>query len=289
MMSQIGLPAGLALIMFAMGLTLTVGDFRLVVAQPRAVAVGLVAQMVVLPLLALALIFLFPTPAEFAVGLIILAVCPAGITSSLLTHLAHGHTALAATLTAVTSLAGTVTIPFFVNLALVHLAGAAQAAELPVARMTLGVFAVATLPLLAAMAVRHRWPGLAGRWEGPLRRVATVVFAAIVLGAFASQWTYLMGYFAQVIPPTLALNVGAMILAALLAWLVRVDRAQRVATIMVTGLRNGALGIFVAATLLGNEAMMVPSILYALVMNVTAIAFILVARRRRVQSSRIER
>jgi len=268
--------------MFAMGLTLTVGDFRLVIIQPRAVAVGLTAQMLLLPALAVTLVVLVPMPADFAVGLIILAVCPGGITSNLLTHLAGGHTALAVTLTAITSLAGTLTVPFFVNLALIHLAGAAQPVDLPVARMTLGVFAVSTLPLLIAMTIRHRWPQRAERLERPMRHIATFLFALIVLGAFASQWSYLMGYFGQVIPPALILNLGAMILAFLLARLFRLDRRQRLAVILETGLQNGALGIFVAATLLGSEAMMVPSILYALVMNVSAIALILVVHHRRV-------
>ncbi len=280
MISQIALPAALAFIMFAMGLTLVAGDFRLVVSQPRGMAAGLLLQMVVLPLLAWLLVIATPMRPEFAVGLVILAVCPAGITSNLLTHLAGGHTALAVSLTAVSSIAATVTVPFLVNMALAKLMGTVESVDLPVARMTLGVFLVATLPLLLAMAIRRWRPALALRMERPARRLATLLFAIIVLGAFASQWTYMMGYFGEVMPAVLALNLGVMGLAFLIGRGLAERSGQQIALILTAGLQNGALGIFVAATLLSSEAMMVPSILYALAMNVTAIAYILPVRSR---------
>ncbi len=289
MIAQAALPAALAFIMFSMGLTLVVRDFRQVIAQPRAIAAGLGVQMIALPVMAWGIVLAAPMAPEFAVGLIIVAACPAGITSNLLTHLAGGSTALAVSLTAISSLAATVSVPFVVNLALAHLLGAARPADLPVARMTLGIFLVATLPLLIAMAIRHWRPGLASRMERPAGRLATALFVLIVLGAFASQWTYMMGYALQVLPFVLALNLGLMLLAFLVSRASGFDQQQRIALILVSGLQNGALGIFVAASLLGSETMMAPSILYALAMNVTAIAYIVWVRRAPAQSSRIER
>ncbi|MEW5727899.1 MAG: bile acid:sodium symporter family protein, partial [Pseudomonadota bacterium] len=108
--------------------------------------------------------------------------------------------------------------------------------------------------------------------------VATALFAFIVVGAFASQWRVMMDNAAQVLPPALVVNAGAMALAAALARGGGLDRRERIAVVMETGLQNGALGIFVAATLLGSQAMMVPSIVYALVMNLTAVAFIAAVR-----------
>lgn len=281
MITQVAIPAGLAVIMFAMGLTLTWGDFRLVFSRPRAVAVGLLCKMVVLPLLAFALVALFRPRPEFAVGLIILAACPGGITANLLTHLAGGATALAVSLTAFTSVVDTITVPFVVNLALHVFAGQQEAVALPIGRMSAGLFAVATLPLLLGMTLNRWRPALAARIERVARPVATLVFALIVVGAFVSQARIMWDNAAEVLPPALLLNAGCMAVAVLLGRLGGLERRETIAVTLETGLQNGALGIFVAATLLGSQAMMVPSIVYALVMNVTAIAFILLVRRVR--------
>lgn len=273
------IPAGLAIIMFAMGLTLTLGDFRRVAERPRAMAVGLACKMVLLPALAFALVTLFGPRPEFAVGLIILAACPGGITANLLTHLAGGATALAVSLTAFTSVVDTLTVPLVVNLALHLFAGQQQAVDLPVERVSLGVFAVATLPLLLGMTLNARRPALAARLERVARPLATALFALIVVGAFASQWQVMWANAGEVLPPALLLNAGCMAVAVLLGRVGGLERRETIAVVLETGLQNGALGIFVAATLLGSQAMMVPSIVYALVMNVTAIAFILAVRR----------
>jgi len=278
--TEIFLPVALAFIMFSMGLTLTADDFRLVLRRPRAVALGLACKMLVLPLVALAVIALFRPPAEFAVGLMILAVCPGGITANLLTHLAGGATALAVTLTAVSSITDTVTVPLVVNWARAHCAGQQGTVDLPVARMTGGVFAVATVPLLAGMLVNRIAPGLAAKSQGIARRISTGLFALIVVGAFASQWRVMTTHAGDVLPPAIAVNVVVMVIAFFGARLTGLDRRDRIALVLETGLQNGALGIFVAATLLGSQAMMVPSIVYALVMNVSAVVFILAVRWR---------
>lgn len=204
---------------------------------------------------------------------------PRGITANLLTHLAGGATALAVSLTAFTSVVDTVTVPFVVNLALHVFAGQAETVALPIGRISLGVFAVATLPLTLGMMLNARAPRMAARIERVARPLATALFALIVVGAFASQWRVMWANASEVLPPALALNAGCMAAAVLLGRLGGLERRETIAVVLETGLQNGALGIFVAATLLGNQAMMVPSIVYALVMNVTAIAFILVVRR----------
>lgn len=278
MTEQLLLPAGLGFIMFAVGLALTGADFRRVLERPRAVAIGLVGQMLLLPAVAWLLVVLFAPPPAFAVGLVILAACPGGVTSNLLTHLAGGSAALAVTLTGITSLAGAITVPLLVNLALVQFGGWESGVDLPVLRMSLGLFAVATLPLLLGMGLRHRRPAVAARIEPAVRRVATLIFAVIVVAAFTNQWPVMMAHADSVLPPALALNVVAMTVAAGLARAGGLSRHEGIAVVLETGLQNGALGIFVATTLLGRGDMMVPSIVYALVMNVTALAFILLQR-----------
>lgn len=280
MITQLLLPAGLAFIMFAMGLTMAPGDFRLAFTKPKAMAVGLAAKLLLLPLAGLAVVLVWRPQPDFAVGMLVLAACPAGVTSSLLTHLGGGRVALAAAVTAVTSLAATLTLPALANLALALFAGYDHAVDLPVGKMTLGIFLVDTLPLALGLAIQHRRPALAARLGRIARPVANMLFAAIVVGAFASQWAVMTAHFDTVVPPALALNLAAMGLAWGAAAAFRLPSAERVAVVMENGLQNGALGIFVAATLLGNPAMMVPSIVYALVMNLTALAFIAAVRRR---------
>ncbi|MGE4280990.1 MAG: bile acid:sodium symporter family protein [Magnetospirillum sp.] len=278
MITDLLLPLGLAFIMFAMGLALKPADFALVFTRPKAMALGLLSQMVLLPVLALAVVQVFDLPRDFAVGLVILAACPGGITSNLLTHLAGGATALAVSLTAVTSVAGALSVPVVVNLALMHVGGQAAPMDLPVAKMTMGVFAVATLPLIVAMVINARWPIVAARMEKLARHLATALFAFIVVGAFASQWRTMMDHAVDVLPPAVVLNVLAMLGALALARLGGLGGKERLALVLETGLQNGALGIFVAATLLQSPAMMVPSIVYALAMNVTALAVIVSSR-----------
>ena len=277
------LPLGLAFIMFAMGLTLSIGDFARLLRHPLAVAAGLFVQMLILPLFAFLLLQAFPLRPEFAVGVMILAACPGGITSNMITHIARGDVALSISLTAITSLAGMLTIPLITAFALAHFTGQQLHGSLPVAQMALKVFVVSTLPVILGMALNHLAPRVAAAVERRARPLSLVIFAAIVVWAFASQWRVMMENIASIGPVTALLNAGIMAIGLGLARLLRLPADQATAIAIEGGLQNGALGIFVAATLLGNPAMMTPSITYALVMNLTAGAFVawrLAARRK---------
>lgn len=280
MIAQAALPAALAFIMFAMGLTMTVGDFKLVFTHPRAITVGLLGKLLLVPALGVAVVLAWRPQPEFAVGMIILAACPAGVTSSLLTHLAGGRAALAASVTALTSLAATITLPVLANQGLASFAGYDHAVDLPVGRMTLGIFLVDTLPLALGLALQQVRPLLAARLGRVARPVATVLFAMIVVGAFVSTRDIFLAHLNDAVPPVLALNMAAIAAAWWGASAFGLSPPERIAVVMENGLQNSALGIFVALTLLGSEAMMVPSIVYALVMNLSALALIAVARRR---------
>ncbi|OAN53200.1 Na+-dependent transporter [Paramagnetospirillum marisnigri] len=284
MITQAALPAALAFIMFAMGLTMDPGDFRRIAARPQALAAGLAAKLLLVPLAGLAVVTVWRPSADFAVGMILLAACPAGVTSALLTHMAGGRIALAATVTALTSLAATLSVPALVNLGLAAFAGYQQAVEIPVGRMTLGIFLVDTVPLLLGLGIQRLWPRAAERLGRVARPVASLLFALIVVGAFISQRQSLVDHMGDVVPAALVLNLLAMGGAWGLGSLLRLDMADRIAVVMENGLQNSALGIFVAVTLLGNHAMMVPSIVYAFVMNLTAVAFIWAVKRRSIGS-----
>lgn len=280
------LPLGLAFIMFSMGLTLLWGDFRRVFEAPRAIALGLACQLAILPAAAFALLLIWPLRPEFAVGLMILAAAPGGITSNMLTHLARGDAALSISLTAISSLAGVISVPLIVNFALIHFTPATGITELPVGRMIFGVLLVSTLPLVLGMMFNHARPNLAEKIERLARPLSIGVFALIVLWAFASQWRVMMDNIVLIGPSIIALNAIILVLGYRLAGVIGLPRRQAIAIALEGGLQNGALGIFVAMTLLGNAVMMVPSITYALVMNVSAALFIVLMLARRAPSYR---
>lgn len=267
---QILLPVGLAFIMFSMGLRLTVNDFKRVFIHPTAFLFGLLSQMLVLPLLAFAIAASFSLEPEIAVGLLILAACPGGITSNLLTHIANGDTALSISLTAVTSLCGVLTVPLITNLGLILFTQAGDNVDLALGKMVVGVFVVSTLPLLFGMLLRHWRPGSAQRLSRSALNISVALFVMIVVATFVGHWDNISEKFDAAGPAVIALNLSTMLLALFGAWALGLERGQGIAISIECGLQNAALGIFVAASLLANSNMVIPSIIYALIMNITA-------------------
>jgi BASS family bile acid:Na+ symporter len=272
------LPLSLAFIMFSMGLSLVIDDFKRVVLHPRAMAFGLFSQMLILPLIAFTLVTLFSLAPELAVGLLILAASPGGITSNLLTHIAGGDSALSVSLTAVTSLLSVFSLPLIVNLGMTLYAGSTESLSLPLASMILGIFLISTLPLLLGMLIRRYLPAAAKRIEPGARKTAVFLFLMIVVATFMGQWGSIGENFATAGPIVIALNIATIAFALGGGRLLGLDTGQRIAIGLECGLQNAAMGIFVAGTLLANSTMIVPSIIYALVMNISAAAFIVAYR-----------
>lgn len=268
--TQVILPISLAFIMFTLGLALAWADFKRVAVQPRDFFVGAVSQVILLPLVAFALVSVWPLKPELAVGVMILAACPGGVTSNLLTHLARGDTALSVSLTAVISVLTAFTLPFIVGFSIVHFMDSASAPRLDIVRTVIGVFVITTVPVIAGMLVKHFAPRFAERFERGARHFATVLFILIVLGAIYSERANIAGYFVQAGPVTLVLNVAMMAIATGFGLLFAMGRRQRTAITLECGLQNSTLAIFVGATLIGNTAMIVPGGIYGLLMFVTA-------------------
>jgi BASS family bile acid:Na+ symporter len=201
----------------------------------------------------------------------------------MITKIARGDVALSITLTAITSLAGMITVPLVVGFALRWFMGNSLGHALPVGQMALKVFAVSTLPVIVGMTVHHLAPTIARTLERYARPASIGVFLLIVLWAFATSWTAMSRNMGEIGPVVILLNAAIMAVGFGLALMAHLPRPQAVAIAIEGGLQNGALGIFVAASLLHNRAMMTPSITYALVMNVTAAIFIawLLAQRQR--------
>lgn len=278
---QILLNAGLILIMFEVGLTLSLADFMLLVKMPRAVITGLVAQIVLLPALAMVLLSLWPISPDMIVGVLLIAAAPGGVTSNLLTLFAGGDVALALTLTAISTLTSILTLPLIVSVA-AHLFGTGSLAiEMPVGMMAGGILTSTIIPLIVGMMVRAGAPSWTRRWEPRLRRVSAAVFAAIVAVTFAANADAFRQHMASVGPFLFLLNAIAMAGAAALAMAARLERKRVIAIAFETGLQNAALAIFLAIGILGRPALAVPAIIYAVAMNVGALVTLAILRLMR--------
>jgi BASS family bile acid:Na+ symporter len=269
------LPAGLAFIMFALGLKLSVADFRRVLTYPVAVGLGLIAQTVLLPLTAFGIAALFSLEPQAAVGLMILAACPGGVTAAIITDLSRGDTCLSITLTACTSLLSFITVPIIVGFSLEHFLGEAAAVDFPVGQAIGGLFLITLIPVAAGLVANQAgWllPAIAKM----IGKLATVVFLMIVFLTFYTEWPNITAHFSKVGPAILLLNVATMATGALLGAAGRLPAAGRIALAVECGIQNSALGITVAVSLLSLAGLAVPSVIYAFLMNLTALALVLV-------------
>jgi BASS family bile acid:Na+ symporter len=277
--TQVFLPLSLAFIMFSLGLALVAADFKRVVVQPKDFIIGAISQVILLPLIAFAIVLVWTLEPALAVGVMIIAACPGGVTSNLMTHLAKGDTALSVSLTAVISVLGVVTLPLIVGFAIVNLMGSA-APEISVVGISVGVFLITTVPVAIGMAVRHFWTNFAIAFERWARIIASVLFVIIIIGAVLSVRDNIVAYFIQAGPVTLVLNIIMMVVAFFLANISGLGVRQRTAITLECGLQNGTLAIFVAVTLIGNQTMMVPGGIYSLLMFATAGIYMLPMFRR---------
>jgi bile acid:Na+ symporter, BASS family len=280
------LPLALAFIMFYLGLTLRGQDFWHLLRRPRALGVGLLGQVLMVPLLGLLVARTGGLEPTMAVGLMVLVACPGGISSGLLTHLARGDVALSIGLTAVTSLLAMLTLPLVLDASLSlfasELSGAGpQRAPLALADTARRMFLLTTLPVLAGMALRAWQAPRVLRWLPGLARVATALFVLIVAATFWEQRHVLLEHLPTVGPACALLN--GLILA--LSWsgsrLAGLSHADAIAVTTECGLQNSALGIYVCVELLRAPAMSVPSVVYALLMNLGALVFIVLMRPAR--------
>ena len=269
-LTELFLPFSLAVIMFGMGLSLRIEDFKRILIYPKAVGIGLLNQLIFLPIIAFGIANLFELPAELAVGLMILAVCPGGATSNLITHLAKGDAALSITLTAFSSVITVFTIPFLVNYSIGYFIPGGEAQQLEVVGTVVSVLVITIIPVALGMLVFAKVPKLASKLDLPFRRISAIFFVIIVVAAVLKEKENLVRYFVEAGPAALALNVATLGLSFGLAKLVKLPFRQGLTIAIESGIQNGTLGITIAATLLMNSVMTIPSAIYSLIMFGTA-------------------
>jgi BASS family bile acid:Na+ symporter len=278
-LTDVFLPLALGVIMLGLGLSLTVADFKRVVVYPKAVIVGLVCQMLLLPAACYGIAKGFGLPPELAVGLMLLAASPGGATANLYSHLAKGDVALNITLTAINSVLSIVTLPFIVELSLRAFMSKDQAIPLQFTKV-LSVFAVVLVPTAIGMLVRARRSDTATKLEKPVKILSAVFLVLIIIATVLKERANLGTFFRQVGPAALAFNLASMAVGYFVPRLVKIPEKQAVAIGMEIGIHNGTLAITVATTILGSTTFAIPPAIYSLIMFFTAAAFGYIASQR---------
>ena len=268
------LPPALAFIMLYLGLTLHIQDFQSVMQRPRALVAGLTGQILMVPLLGLGVAWTFHLDPVMAVGLMVLASCPGGVSSGLLAHLACGDVALSISLTAVTSLASVLTLPFAVDMSMQFFMSSQAHIEFPLGSMVRSIFMLTTVPVLVGMALRAWQPRQVQRIEPIAGRISTLLFILVVVVTFWDQRQVLLTHLPTVGPASFVLNHIILVGAWFLSQQLGLTKRDQIAVVTECGLQNSALGIYVCVQLLQSPAMSVPSVVYALLMNAGALAFV---------------
>lgn len=281
------IPLSLFLIMLGMGLSLVPDDFRRVVTYPRAVAIGLSCQLILLPLVGFALANVMPLSPELAVGVMLLAVCPGGTTSNVFAHVAKGDVALSVTLTAVASVITVLTIPFIINASLLHFMGETSEIALPVGRTMISLLFLTAIPISIGMIIRRFFPRFSQAVEPKMKVFAVVFLAVLVLFLVYQQRDTLVDSLMRAGPVSLLLNLSTMLIGFYAARLFLLDRAQSISITMEVGLQNSSLAMVMALSLLNSYQMSLSPAIYTCVMFTTAgiLASVLNHRRKRSQAA----
>mgnify|MGYP001765475745 CR=1 FL=1 len=278
-MSSVFIPLGLAFLMLCVGLETRIADFTALVRAPWVVAAGSAAQILGLPVLAFLVARGFELPPVHALGLMLVAAAPGGVTANFVTLMARGDVAVAVTITVLGSLLAPVTVPIVVGLASAGLGGEAVAPVLPFGSTIAAVFVTTVVPLAVGSWLTERRGTLADRIRPGMRKASGVVFLLIVTTAIVSQWAALTSSWRVVGAATVALNLAAMGLCVAVGLAVGAVRRGLVASAITGGLRNIALALTVAIGLLGRPDLAVAATVYVFTMNATALGTALILRR----------
>ena len=280
LITDIILPLALAFIMFSLGLGLTSKDFARVIQQPKDFIVGLLSQVIMLPVIGFILVLLFPVTPEIAVGVMIIAAAPGGVTSNILTSFGRGDVALSISLTAIISLMSLFTIPLIVGLSYSYFFDGAAQNDISIARIALSVFAIVTVPVSIGLGVRHFFKNFANRFDKTGKNISAALFALVLLGAIFQERDNIILYYADTGLITLSLNLIMLALAWLIASTFGSGTQQKIAISIECGLQNGTLAIAVATLLFNGGPTLIPAATYSVTMFLTALIFIYIIRKK---------
>ena len=274
-------PVALALIMLGLGASLTVKDFTRVAQNPKEFFVGLVCQLVVLPLIAYLLIIILKTPIELALGVMLIAAAPGGVTSNVLTKFADGDVALSISLTAITSLISIVSVPYVVFLSIEIFDITYVQKEVSMLGISLKMFFVVTVPVILGMLLRKFADSFILNNMKIIQRISIGLFVIVFIAIYIEEWDSIVMFITKAGTIAFILNVTMMIVGFYVAKFFATGVAQRRCISLECGLQNGTLAVFVGTQLFGtNMTYMVPTAAYALIMMTTSVIFVLILRRQ---------
>ena len=272
-------PLSLALIMLALGMGLTVQDFTRVVKQPKDFLVGLVCQLIFLPIIAFALVFILDTPVELAVGLMIIAAAPGGVTSNILTKFANGDVALSISLTAIISLLSIITVPFIIFKSIDLLNASASTNEISMTGISIKMFLVVTLPVILGMIIRRFANNFVSSNEKTTQTISLILFLIVLFGAIIQERTNIVPYMMKAGTITFFLNIVMMLIGFYVAKVFATGIQQRKCISLECGLQNGTLAIFVATQIFNDIVFIIPAAIYSLIMFATSLIFVFLIKK----------
>jgi bile acid:Na+ symporter, BASS family len=272
-------PLALALIMLALGLGLTIQDFTRVVKQPKDFLVGLICQLILLPIIAFILIKILNTPTELALGVMIIAAAPGGVTSNILTKFANGDVALSVSLTAIVSLISIISVPFIVFKSADILNASYISDKISMTSISMKMFLVVTLPVIIGVIVRKLATNFISKNDLTIQRLSGILFVIVFSAIWIEEWENISTYIKQAGLIALTLNIVMMVIGFYVAKIFASGVAQRKCISLECGLQNGTLAVFVATQIFNDVVYMIPTAAYALVMYITSFIFLFFVRK----------
>ena len=272
-------PIALAIIMLCLGASLTVSDFSRVIKNPKDFFIGFICQLFVLPIVAYLLIIILKVPTEMALGVMLIAAAPGGVTSNVLTKFADGDVALSISLTAFMSLLSIISVPFiiFTTIGLFEISYVAK--EISMIGISLKMFFVVTVPVIVGMIIRRLTGDLVIRNLKMLQRISIILFLTVFAAIYIEEWDNIVSFLARAGLIALILNVTMMVIGFYIAKFFASGEAQQRAISLECGLQNGTLAVFVGTQLFDNVVYMVPTAAYALIMMTTSLIFVFILRK----------
>ena len=269
------LPLSLAFIMFSLGLGLSISDFTRVFFKPRDFLIGLFFQIIVLPIVAIIIVLFWPLTPELAIGCMILAAAPGGVTSNVLTSYAKGNIALSISLTAINSILCVITVPIILIISLSILGYGSLNEGQSLFSVAIQMFLIVTVPVILGVLLSS----ILSSFEKIAKNISIILFALVLLGAILSQRENVINYFAQAGLVMLVLNIVMMIIVYILSKSFRANKETFRCWLMEVGLQNGTLAIVVANTFFASTVYLIPAAIYSLIMYATALPLIYFLRR----------
>ena len=274
-------PFALALIMLGLGASLTINDFTRVFQNPKEFFVGLICQLVILPIVGYLLIVILKTPIELALGVMLIAAAPGGVTSNVLTKFANGDVALSISLTAFTSLISIVSVPYIVFLSIDLFDITYVNKEVSMLGISLKMFAVVTVPVIIGMIIRKLFSNFIENNMKIIEKISIGLFSIIFIAIYIEEWDSIIMFLTTAGTVSLVLNISMMIIGFYLAKFFASGSAQQRCISLECGLQNGTLAVFVGTQLFGdNMTYMVPTAAYALIMMATSVIFVIFLRKK---------